>query len=152
MGRLPELVGCRGPAVGIARALVAQVIDALRILIIRVHRTGFLDHPAQAFRVFQHRAGAQHVVVARLIVKVGHEQRALERFKQRVLMDIHIGIVDEYARLDVALGIDVQIAAASGNAAVNILRVVLEIDGELFLLKKEELIEHSYFLAICSKK
>jgi hypothetical protein len=30
--------------------------------------------------------------------------------------------------------------------------VVLEIDGELFLLKKEELEQGSYFLAICSKK
>ena len=30
--------------------------------------------------------------------------------------------------------------------------VVLEIDGELFLLKKEELEQSSYFLAICSKK
>ena len=30
--------------------------------------------------------------------------------------------------------------------------VVMEIDGQLFLMKKDELVDHSYFLSICNKK
>ena len=30
--------------------------------------------------------------------------------------------------------------------------LVMEIDGQLFLMKKDKLVENSYFLSICSKK
>ena len=30
--------------------------------------------------------------------------------------------------------------------------IVMEIDGQLFLMKKDELVENSYFLTVCNKK
>ena len=70
------------------------------------------------------------VVVERLAVVIGHEDRALQRFEQRAAADVRVGVVDEHARIDVAVGVDVQVAAAAGDASADILAVVLEVHGE----------------------
>ena len=83
-------------------------------------------------RVFQHRAGAKMVAVERLSLSVGFEKRLLETLKERLVMDIGSGIVDEYAGLNIADGIDMAVASSSGNTSGNKLSVVLEVDGEYF--------------------
>ena len=65
-----------------------------------------------------------------LALAVSHEQRAFQRLQQGVAVNIGAGIMDERAGLYVALGIDVQIAASAGDAAADILRIVLKIDTE----------------------
>ncbi len=45
-------------------------------------------------------------------------------------MDIAVGIVDEHAGLHIALGVDVQLVPATGNAATHILDIILEVHGE----------------------
>ena len=71
----PDLVGGGLPVGGIGLALVAQMIDAFRALEVGAVSTGLVDHLAQQLGVFQHRAGTQMVLVERLAVVVGHEQR-----------------------------------------------------------------------------
>ena len=70
------------------------------------------------------------VIIKRLAVMIGHEDRALQRFDQRVFADIHVGIVDEHTGIDIAVGVDVEVPAASGNAAAHIFGVILEVHGE----------------------
>jgi hypothetical protein len=50
--------------------------------------------------------------------------------QQGLLADVGVGVVDEHAGIHIAVGVDVEIAAAAGDAAAHILRVVLEVHGE----------------------
>ena len=45
-------------------------------------------------------------------------------------MNIHIGVVDKYARLHIALCIDVQVSSSSCNTSADVLSVVLEVHSE----------------------
>ena len=45
-------------------------------------------------------------------------------------MDVGVGVVDKDARLHIAGGVDVGILATAGNAAVDVLAIVLEVDAE----------------------
>ena len=97
-------------------------------------RAGGLYHSAQLLRVFEHRAGPEHVVVERLSIMVGHEERGFHRLEQRFLADVRVGIVDEHAGVHVAVGVDVQIGASASDAAADELGVVLEVHREERLL------------------
>ena len=57
----------------------------------------------------------------------------------------------EHAGLDVALGIDVQVSAATGDAAANELAVVLEVKGEQRLLLASALDEAIELLALLGR-
>jgi hypothetical protein len=61
---------------------------------------------------------------------IGHEQRGAQRLQYGLLADVGIGVVDEHAGVHIAVGVDVEVAAAAGYAAADILRVVLEVHGE----------------------
>ena len=100
---------------------------ALRLLKIRGVRSGFIDHLSQHTRVLQHRARAKHVLVERLMGPVLHEQRRLQAFQNRLLMDVRIRVVNEDTRLCISIGIDVEIVSSAGNAASDKLAVILEI-------------------------
>ena len=89
----------------------------------------FFHHFAQHLRIFQHGAGAQMVAVKGLFPVISHEQGAFEHFQQRVILDVHVGVVDEYAGFGVAVGVDVEIVPSAGNAAAHELAVVLEVHG-----------------------
>ena len=39
------------------------------------------------------------VVVERLAVVIGHEDRALQRLEQRAAADVRVGVVDEHAKI-----------------------------------------------------
>ena len=82
----------------------------------RVH---LLQHRAQLFGVFQHRARAQVVFVEGLAVVVSLEQRRAQHLEQRLLADVGIGIVDEYARVGVAVRVDVQVAPPAMQPPTN---------------------------------
>ena len=43
---------------------------------------------------------------------------------------VHVGVVDKHAGLHIALGVDVEIPPAAGDAAAHVLRVILEVHGE----------------------
>ena len=45
--------------------------------------------------------------------------RGLEHFQQRVILDVHVGVVDEYAGFGVAVEVDVEIVQSAGNAAAH---------------------------------
>ena len=85
---LPERIGYRFPLLGIGNRLFAQMLRALRTLIIGVDGSGFSHHFGQEFRVFQHRAGAKMVAVERLSLSVGFEKRLLETLNKRFFMYI----------------------------------------------------------------
>ena len=70
------------------------------------------------------------VLVERLAIVVRHEERRLQDFEQCFFANAGIGIVDEYARVGVAVCVDVQVASAAGDTAADKLAVVLEIHGE----------------------
>ena len=70
------------------------------------------------------------VIVERLVVMISLEKRALQCFQQRAVMDIGVGVVDEYTRLHIALGIDVQITASACDTSTYELSVVLEVHTE----------------------
>lgn len=61
---------------------------------------------------------------------IGHKDRALEGIQQTGVMDVAVGVVNEYAGLHIAFGVDVQIAPPTGDTAAHIFRIVLEIHGE----------------------
>ena len=67
---VPELFGLGAPAGGVGLALVAQVLHALGRFQVGRMRAAARDHLWQIFGVFQHRAGAQVVVVERLALAV----------------------------------------------------------------------------------
>ena len=70
------------------------------------------------------------IVVKRLAFGVFFEQRLLQTFEQALVLDIGTGIMDEYTRFHVAIGVNMAIVPATGYTSVNILAVVLEIDGK----------------------
>ena len=74
---MPERVGRRHPVFGIGRRFIAEVVNAFRTLVVGVDSARILDHLPEKFRILQHGAGPQHIVVKRLSVMVRHEQRAL---------------------------------------------------------------------------
>lgn len=87
-------------------------------------------HGPQRFGIFQHGAGTQHVFIEGLVVVVRHEDGTLEGVQQAGIVDVAVGVVDEYAGLHIALGVDVQIVSSAGDASAYIFRIVLEIHGE----------------------
>lgn len=72
-------------------------IKCLRMFIKR-KTAGLRNHFAQQFRVFQHGARAQVVLVERLAIVVRHEERRLQNFEQCFFANVEIEIVDEHAR------------------------------------------------------
>ena len=72
---LPERIGYRFPLLGIGNRLFAQMLRALRTLIIGVDGSGFSHHFGQEFRVFQHGAGTEHIIVEGLAAVIGLEER-----------------------------------------------------------------------------
>ena len=130
MRRTPEFVCNRLPVSGVGFAFVTEMVDRLRILIISIHRIGILNQLAQALRILQHWAGAEMILIKWLVIMISLENRALQCFQQSAVMNICIGIVDEYTRLYVTLSVDMQVTAASGNTSAYILSIILEIHTE----------------------
>ena len=91
--------------------------------------TAAANHIAQNLGVLQHRAGTQMVAVEGLALVIFLEQGLLQAFQQALVMDVGAGVMDEYAGLHIAVGVDVSILAATGDTAVNVLAVVLEVQG-----------------------
>ena len=114
---MPELLLGGLPLLRIGNSLVTEMIYAFQVLIIGIHRTCGLDHRPQRFGILQHRTGTEHVLIERLIVVICHENRTLEGIQQTGVMDIAVGIVNEYTGFHIALGIDVQVVASTGNTA-----------------------------------
>ena len=111
---VPELFGLGAPAGGVGLALVAQVLHALGRFQVGRMRAAARDHLGQIFGIFQHRAGAQVVVVERLALAVLLKKRLLETFEEALFADIRAGIVDKHAGLDVTRGVDVAVELAAG--------------------------------------
>ncbi len=88
---------------------------------------GCLYDLTQELGILEHRAGTQVVAVEGLAFVVCLEERTLQHLENAVVMDVRIGEVDEHARLRIAVGVDVEIVAASCNTSANVLAVVLEV-------------------------
>ena len=71
----------------------------------------------------------QMIAVEWLIIPVCHKQGLPERIQQRDFPDIRAGIMDEYARLHIAVGIDMAIVPSACNAAAYKLSIILEVHG-----------------------
>ena len=69
------------------------------------------------------------VLVEGLAVVVSHEQRAVQNFQNRLVVDVGVGVVDEHAGLGVTGRVDVEVVATAGDAAAHELAVVLEVHG-----------------------
>ncbi len=123
----PLLGGHRRPRLRVCGGLGAELVGLLRRLDVGLVRAGLLHHLLQKLRVLQHRAGAQMVAVERLALVIGHKQRALQHLEDRVVPDVGIRVMNEHTGLRVAVGVDVEIVPPSGDAAADILAVVLEI-------------------------
>ena len=130
VGLGPQLVGGGLPVVGVGVGLGGQVLHGLGRLRIGGVGAGLIDDLLDALGVLQHGAGPQHVVIEGLVVMVGHEQRGLQALQQGLLVDVGVGVVDEHAGIHVAVGVDVQVAAATGDTTAHVLAVVLEVHGE----------------------
>ena len=105
----PELFSLRLPARGVGMALIAQVLGALGRFEVGGMCAGALDHLGQALGVFQHRAGAQQVIVEGLAPAVLQEERLAQAIQKALFADVRAGVVDEDAGLDVARGVDVAV-------------------------------------------
>lgn len=116
---LPQLLTGLFPTVRRVLSLGAQIMNVLRILQVGEVSAALIHHLRQFALVIQKRTWAQHVVVERLVVMVGHEQRALIRLQQCLLTDVGIAVMDEGAGLDIAAGVDVQVAPSARDAAVD---------------------------------
>ena len=92
------------------------MIHTLRALVVRADCSRLFDHGPQRLGIFQHRTGPQHILVEGLVVVIRHEERAFEGIQQAGVVDIAVGVVDEYAGLHIALGVDVQIVPSAGDA------------------------------------
>ena len=88
------------------------------------------DHIDEGLWIFQHRAGAEVIMVEGLSFGIFLEQGLLETGDEVLVVDVGAGVVDEDARFDVAVGVDMAIIAAAGDTAIDELAVVLEVDGE----------------------
>ena len=86
-----------------------------------------MNHPFDIFRVFQHWAWAEHVVVERHVIMVSHKERTLQAFQQRFFSDVRIGIVNKDARFRVTVRIDVELVSSAGYAASDEFPVILEV-------------------------
>ena len=73
------------------------------------------------------------VAVEGLALVIFLEQGLLQAFQQALVMDVGTGVMDEYAGLHIAVGVDVSILAYAGDTAVNVLAVVLEVNAENLL-------------------
>lgn len=82
MALLPQLLRRGFPVLCVRLAPVAEIIHALRILIVRVHGSGLFDQLSQPLRILQHRTWTQMVPIERLIVMVRLEDRAPQRIQQ----------------------------------------------------------------------
>lgn len=109
----PDLIGGGLPVGGVSLAFLAQVLDTFRGLQVGAVGTGLVHHLFQQLGVFQHRAGTQMVLVEGLTVVVSHEQRAVQNFQNRLVVDIGVGVVDEHAGLGVTGRVDVEVVAAA---------------------------------------
>ena len=105
----PQLVRDRLPVVGGVFALCGQVIYVLRVHQVGRVRARCAYHLAQRARIVQQRTGAQVVARERLMAVILHEQRRLVRLKQRLFMYVGVGVVNERARLYIAIGVYVQV-------------------------------------------
>ena len=106
MGAGPQLVGHRCPVLGGFLALGRQIADVLRGLQVGGVGAGALHCVHQSLRVVQQRAGPQEIAVPGLTLLVGGKQRGLEGLQQGVGADVGVGIVDEGARLVIAVGVE----------------------------------------------
>ena len=126
----PDAVSGRSPLVSVGAAAAENIVRRFRLLHIGAVGAAALDHLAQQLGVLEHRAGAQVVVVEGLALVVLLEQRLLQALQQALVVDVRVGVVDKDAGLHVARRVDVGILAAAGNAAVDVLAVVLEVNAE----------------------
>ena len=94
------------------------MVNTFRGLILGRMGTGFLYHATQTFRIFQHRTRLEHIIIKGLTVVIGHKQRRLICFQQGLFTDVGVRVMDKSARLNVTIGIDMQIVAATSNTAV----------------------------------
>ena len=92
-------------------------VKCLRTFIKR-KTAGLRNHLAQQLRVSRHGARAQVVLVERLAIAVRHEERRLQDFEQCFFANVGIGIVDEYARVGVAVCVDVQVAESGAQSRI----------------------------------
>lgn len=61
---------------------------------------------------------------------VCHHDRGTQRFQKHLFPDVVIGIVDKYTRVNISVCIDMEVTAASCDAASHILSVVLKVHGK----------------------
>ena len=88
------------------------------------------DHIDEGLGIFQHRAGAEVIMVEGLSFGIFLEQGLLETGDEVLVVDVGTRVVDKDARFDVAVGVDMAVIAAASDTAINELAIVLEIDGE----------------------
>ena len=127
---MPQFRGHRRPGLGGVNAFSAVLAGGLRRHDVCRLGSGFLDHNGQTARIVQHRAGAQQILVERLIDAILLEERILIGLQQRIRANVGVGIVHESAGLNIAARVDVDIALAAGNASSDIFTVIPEIHGE----------------------
>lgn len=129
----PQAVSGGHPAGCVGTAAAENILRGFRLLHIGAVGTAAANHIAQNLGVLQHRAGTQMVAVEGLALVIFLEQGLLQAFQQALVMDVGAGVMDEYAGLHIAVGVDVSILAAAGDTAVNVLAVVLEVNAENLL-------------------
>ena len=127
------------------------MVHRLRRLHIRVVGPRLVHHLAQQLGVFQHRAGAQVVLVERLAVVVRHKQRAVQDLQNAAVVDVGVGVVDKDTGLRVARRVDMEVVASTGDAATHKLAVVLEVHGverDIALLRAQvaDAVDHIFAL------
>ena len=88
-------------------------------------RAGFFYHLTEHFRILQHGAGTQMVVIKGLTIVICHENGGFQRFQQGHIPDVGVGIVDEHAGIYIAVCIDVEIPPTACNAAAYKFAVIL---------------------------
>ena len=109
----PDAVSGRSPLVSVGAAAAENIVRRFRLLHIGAVGAGTLDHLTQQLGVFEHRAGAQVVVVEGLALVVLLEQRLLQALQQALVVDVRVGVVDKDAGLNIARRVDVGILAAA---------------------------------------
>ena len=132
---VPQALGNGVPCAGALFELGAELARVFGVLEIGGFGAGGFHHFGQLARVLVNGAGAQQVVaVEGLVVVILHEQRAAQCVEQRHLADVGVGVVREHARLDIAVGVDVQVTSPARDAAAYEFAVVLEVKREQRLL------------------
>ena len=118
VGTAPQTVRHWSPVFRGALTLVTERIHGLLLGHIGGMGAGSVDHPGQCAVVIQQRTRAQMVLVEGLAVVVLHKERGLIRLDEGFLVDVGIGIMDESAGLNVAVGVDMEVATSAGDAAL----------------------------------